>query len=103
MYLNSYNRYLIKSDKPPTKIGNSISNYETTFTCLPSPIQIPCTNGIRCLHATRKYVFSNRFRDRKISVTIETDLETNILNVNLKKIQSLYQLLHNYRDRIRDQ
>jgi hypothetical protein len=52
---------------------------------------------------TRKHVFGNRFRDRKISVTIETDLETDILNVNLKKIQSLYRLLHNYRDQIRDQ
>ena len=55
------------------------------------------------MYTTRKHAFGNRFRDRKISVTIETDLETDILNVNLKKIQSLYRLLHNYRDQIRDQ
>ena len=54
-------------------------------------------------NTTRKHAFGNRFRDRKILVTIETDLETDILNVNLKKNQSLYRLLHNYRDRIRDQ
>jgi hypothetical protein len=52
---------------------------------------------------TRKHTFDNRFRDRKILVTLATDLETDILNVNLKKIQSLYQLLHNFSNRIRDQ
>jgi hypothetical protein len=33
----------------------------------------------------RKLAFSNQFRDRKIPITIETNLETDILKVNFKK------------------
>jgi hypothetical protein len=49
-------------------------------------------------NTTRKFAFNNRFRDQKNSVTIEIDLETDILNVNLKKKRLLYRSLHNYRD-----
>ncbi|WJX89076.1 hypothetical protein P8452_71098 [Trifolium repens] len=51
------------SSSPPTNISHSTQFHATPNT-------------------TRKLAFSNRFRDRKISVTIETDLETDILNVN---------------------
>jgi hypothetical protein len=54
-------------------------------------------------NTTRKLAFSNRFRDWNISVALETELETNISNVKVKKNRSLYQSLLNYRDRIRDQ
>jgi hypothetical protein len=51
---------------------------------------------------TRKHAFSNRFRNQIFSVSLETELETDFFIVKVKKNRSLYRLLLNYRDRIRD-
>jgi hypothetical protein len=48
--------------------------------------KIKCCYAVKGrVHTTRKLAFSNRFRDRNISVALETDLETDILIVKFKK------------------
>jgi hypothetical protein len=45
----------------------------------------PCFLVSIGFYTTRKLAFSNQFRDRKISVALETELETKISCVKVKK------------------